>query len=293
MAEFQGAVAVVTGAGGGIGAAVTKALTEAGATVAALDLPTPHTTSPAAARGWDASSVLSDVAAGTARDAVGRVVGGAPIAVGEYAARVPVGGEQVVPFSVDVRDAAAVERAVAEIEERLGPIGVLVNVAGVLRPAPVVEIADEDWADTFAVNAGGVFHASRAVARRMVPRRAGSIVTVGSNAAGVPRTRLAAYAAAKAAAAQFTRCLGLELAEYGIRCNVVSPGSTDTRMLSVLSSDTAAIDGDPAAYRTGIPLRRVATPADIADAVLFLLSPKARHITMHDLYVDGGATLRA
>jgi 2,3-dihydro-2,3-dihydroxybenzoate dehydrogenase len=131
----------------------------------------------------------------------------------------------------------------------------------------------------------------------MITRRRGAIVTVTSNAAGVPRAGMAAYAASKAAAAHFTRCLGLELAAHGIRCNVVAPGSTDTPMQRSLwneeTRDAPVIAGDPATYRTGIPLGRIATPEDIADAVLFLASERARHITLHDLYVDGGATLRA
>ncbi len=203
----------------------------------------------------------------------------------------------VTAYRADVRDAARIAAVVAEVERDLGPIDALVNVAGVLHPGPVVGYADEDWAETFAVNATGVFHTSRAVAARMVERRAGAIVTVSSNAAGIPRAGMAAYASAKAAATMFTKSLGLELAPYGIRCNVVAPGSTDTPMQRALWHDDTGparvIAGDLEAFRTGIPLGRIAEPEDIADAVLFLLSDQARHITMHDLYVDGGATLRA
>jgi 2,3-dihydro-2,3-dihydroxybenzoate dehydrogenase len=123
------------------------------------------------------------------------------------------------------------------------------------------------------------------------------IVTVASNAAGIPRMDMATYAAAKAAAAHFTRCLGLELAGAGIRCNVVSPGSTDTEMQRSLwtggANMASTVAGSPEHYKTGIPLGRIADPADVADAVAFLVSDRARHITLHDLYVDGGATLRA
>ncbi|WTA51030.1 2,3-dihydro-2,3-dihydroxybenzoate dehydrogenase [Kitasatospora purpeofusca] len=272
QSELAGAVAIVTGAGQGIGAAVTRALVAAGAVVAAVD----RNPGPLA----ELADELSD-----------RPVAAAP---GGAAS-----GGPVHPYLLDVSDAAAVESTVELMESQLGPIGILVNVAGILRVAPAVELTDQDWADSFAVNTTGVFHTTRAVGRRMAERGGGAIVTVGSNAAGVPRTGMAAYAASKAAATMYTRCLGLELGRSGVRCNIVSPGSTDTEMQRGLWGDDAAaaerrvIDGDPTSYRVGIPLGRIAQPADIAEAVAFLVSDRARHITMHDLYVDGGATLRA
>lgn len=197
---------------------------------------------------------------------------------------------------LDVTDRTAVGDVVAAVEAEDGPIGILVNVAGVLHAGHAVDTDDDAWDRTFAVNTTGVFLVSRAVARRMRPRGTGSIVTVASNAAGVPRVGMAAYGASKAASASFTRSLGLELAPHGIRCNVVAPGSTDTAMQRALWTDDDAeartIAGDPATFRAGIPLGRIAAPDDVADAVRFLVSDRARHITMHDLYVDGGATLR-
>ncbi|MFJ3216774.1 2,3-dihydro-2,3-dihydroxybenzoate dehydrogenase [Kitasatospora sp. NPDC086801] len=257
QSEFAGAVAVVTGAGQGIGAAVARALVAEGAVVAAVD----RNPGPLAALAGESPAVH--------------------------------------PYVLDVADGRAVDDTVELIERQLGPIGTLVNVAGILRTAPVVELTDQDWAETFAVNTTGVFHTGRAVGRRMADRGRGAVVTVGSNAAGVPRAGMAAYAASKAAATMFTRCLGLELARSGVRCNIVSPGSTDTEMQRALWGEDAeaaerrVIDGDLGAWRVGIPIGRIAAPADIADAVVFLASDRARHITMHDLYVDGGATLRA
>ncbi|MEO3974456.1 2,3-dihydro-2,3-dihydroxybenzoate dehydrogenase [Streptomyces sp. CAU 1734] len=264
--EFAGRVVLVTGAGQGIGAAVARAFAALGATVAATDR---------------AADAVAARAAEFTREF-----------------RADPGAGRIIAHPLDVTDAGAVEETVDRVERELGPIGVLVNVAGILRTAPVLELTDRDWADTFAVNTTGVFHLSRAVVARMTPRRTGSVVTVASNAAGIPRPRMAAYAASKAAAVMFTKCLGLESARSGIRCNVVAPGSTDTPMQRALwtgeSAVSRVIDGDPApdAYRTGIPLGRIADPADIADAVVFLASDRARQITMQDLYVDGGATLR-
>ncbi|MCM2386955.1 2,3-dihydro-2,3-dihydroxybenzoate dehydrogenase [Streptomyces albipurpureus] len=264
--EFAGRVALVTGAGQGIGAAVTQALAALGATVAATD------------RAADTVSVVAS-------------------ALTEEFEDDPTAGP-VNSYALDVTDVHAVEETVDRVERELGPVDILVNVAGVLRTAPVLELTDRDWAETFAVNTTGVFHVSRAVVARMAPRGTGCVVTVASNAAGIPRPRMAAYAASKAAAVMFTKCLGLEQARNGIRCNVVAPGSTDTPMQRALWADESdavrVVDGDPhpAAYRTGIPLGRIARPQDIADAVTFLASDRARQITMHDLYVDGGATLR-
>lgn len=114
-------------------------------------------------------------------------------------------------------------------------------------------------------------------------------------AAGVPRAGMAAYAASKAAATMFTKSLGLEVARHGIRCNVVAPGSTDTPMLSSMWTDPSGprrtIEGSPEDFRLGIPLGKLATPSDIAEAVAFLLSDQASHITLHALTVDGGAAL--
>ena len=194
-----------------------------------------------------------------AAQGIGEAVARALTAAGTRVAALDVNAERVervaaelgaaVAYPCQITDSAAVDDVVARVEADLGPIGLLVNVAGVLCSGPAVAISDDDWARTFAVNTGGVFHLSRAVARRMIPRRSGAIVTVGSNAAGVPRMNMSAYAASKAAAAQFTKCLGLELAPYGIRCNVVSPGSTDTAMQRALWTGghdaRTAIDGSP------------------------------------------------
>ena len=198
-------------------------------------------------------------------------------------------------FPADIRSSAEVEDAVTAAENRLGPVDYLVNAAGVLRVAEGRELSNEDWTLTMDVNTTGTFYVTRAVTNRMAARGRGAVVTVASNAANNPRTGMAAYAASKAATTMFTKVLGLELARHGIRCNVVAPGSTETEMLSSLWTDgdwrRSSIDGVAEQFRLGIPLGKVAQPGDVADAVLFLLSERAGHITMHDLTVDGGATL--
>ncbi|GHE01085.1 2,3-dihydro-2,3-dihydroxybenzoate dehydrogenase [Streptomyces alanosinicus] len=254
---MKGTLALVTGAAGGIGEAVARLLAARGAKVAAVDLD--------------------------------------PRRIAGTAAALRVEGLDVTGFAADVTSSAAVEALVDEVESRLGPVRHLVNAAGVLRLGQARALSDQDWNATLAVNATGVFHVSRAVVNRMIPRGTGAIVTVASNAAGTARAEMAAYAASKAAATAFTKCLGLEVAHTGIRCNVVAPGSTDTPMLRGMhTADTAAkasIAGNAEQFRVGIPLGKVASPEDVARTVAFLLSDDAGHITMHELTVDGGATL--
>ncbi|MEU9416601.1 2,3-dihydro-2,3-dihydroxybenzoate dehydrogenase [Streptomyces sp. NPDC048272] len=254
---MEGTTALVTGAAGGIGREVALALGRRGVFVAAVD-----------------------------RD---------PVALGRAVEEWVDHGVKAVAFPTDVTSSAEVERTVAAAESELGPIEHLVNAAGILRLGQARAFTDEDWNATFAVNATGVFHVSRAVVNRMAERGRGSLVTVASNAAGTPRTDMAAYAASKAAATMFTKSLGLEVARHGIRCNVVAPGSTDTPMLRSMWHDESgprgSIEGHGDSYRVGIPLGRLAQPRHIADAVVFLLSDEAAHITLHTLTVDGGATL--
>lgn len=254
---IDGNVAVVTGAAQGIGEAVARLLAQYGAIVALVD---------------QQEAVLSQLVTDLHSQ-----------------------GHQAIACVADVSDRQAVEDTVQQIEENVGPIGILVNAAGVLHAGPVSELTDEEWTRTFDVNTHGVFYMSRAVVRNMSKRQTGAVVTVGSNAASVPRMHMSAYAASKAASTMFTKCLALEYANQHIRCNIVSPGSTDTPMQRALWQEEdgaeAVIAGSLQTFRLGIPLNRMALPSDIADAVIFLISDQARHITMHNLCVDGGATL--
>ena len=248
---------LVTGAASGIGAAVSDLLASAGTSLHLLD-----------------------------RDEHGaRATVRRALELGAPSARAHV---------VDVSDPTAVARAFEQAAADRGGLDGVVSAAGVLRPGGLTEVTDDAWTEHLAVNAGGVLHVLRGAAEHVVD--GGSVVVVSSNAARVPRTGMIAYAASKAAASAATRCAGLELAARGVRCNVVEPGSTDTPMQAALWPDReagrrAALEGDPASYRVGIPLGRVADPTDVAHTVAFLLSDAARHVTLQQLFVDGGASL--
>lgn len=252
--EFSQQCVVVSGAGRGIGAAVARQLLEQGARVVALDL--------------DITPLQS------------------------WLASYP---ERLYLAKLDVADFDAVAQAVDAGTQQLGPADKLVCAAGVLQMGAITDLQPEAWARTFACNTTGVFNLCHIVAKQMLTRSKSAIVNISSNAATTPRMAMGAYAASKAAVTQLSRCLGLELAHAGIRVNVVSPGSTDTPMQQAMwtagSSAQTVIDGSGEQYRLGIPLKKIATPDEIADAVLFLLSDRASHITLHDLRVDGGATL--
>lgn len=248
-------IALVTGAAGGIGRAVVQALLADGCRVLATDV-----------------------------DRAGLAGLESPVADGRLRTR-----------PLDVTDEAQVEAVVAETEAGWGPIARAALVAGVIEVAPAVDTPLADYRRMLEVNACGVFIVGRAVGARMAARGGGAVVTVGSNAGLVPRVGMAAYGASKAAASMITRTLGLEFARSGVRCNVVCAGSTRTpmqlRFQEGIGGDAPVIEGSLADFRTGIPLGRIADPADVAEAVAYLLSDRARQITMTELVVDGGASL--
>ncbi|OHX14338.1 2,3-dihydro-2,3-dihydroxybenzoate dehydrogenase [Chromobacterium sphagni] len=198
---------------------------------------------------------------------------------------------------LDIRDAAAVAALCARLAGEQSLPDVLVNAAGVLRLGALDALSPDDWQQCLAVNVSGPFYLLRELLPHFKAQRRGAIVNVASNAAHVPRMEMAAYGASKAAMASLSHNAALELAPYGVRCNVVSPGSTDTPMLRGMWQDengaARTIAGKPEAYRLGIPLGKLATVADIAGVVLFLASDLAGHVTMQDVVVDGGATLAA
>lgn len=248
---LRGRTAAVTGAARGIGAALATALAREGAKVAVID-----------------------------RDAEGAK---------RSAER--VGGIAVV---ADLTDASEADRALGDVAEAFGAPDVFVNNAGVLRTGPLLTSDIDDWDAQFAVNTRAAYLSVRAAACRMAARGAGgSIVVVTSNCARTPRMDLGAYCASKAATDMMARCLALELASDNIRVNTLCPGSCDTelqreqwRVLGV--GPERQIRGDPAKFRTGIPMGRLTAPEDVADMAVVLASDASRFVTGQSIHVDGG-----
>lgn len=198
-------------------------------------------------------------------------------------------------ISHDIQQTASLIERIQHSRFAETPISGLVNAAGILDMGSLLDTTAAQWLHSLNTNFIGPAQLTQWVAQQMLPHRSGAIVSISSNAALVPRLGMGLYATTKAAVSHYFKNLALELAPHGIRCNLVLPGSTLTQMQRQLWTGSkppeSIIEGSLEQYRSGIPLGKIAEPQDIADAVLFLLSDQARQITMHELVVDGGATL--
>ena len=194
-------------------------------------------------------------------------------------------GAEALAIRADMADAAAPARAVDEAASRFGALDGLVSNAGVNRPGRLVEYAVEDWDRLFAVNTRATWLLAKA-AYPMLKAAGGAIVAVGSMSGSNAHANLGAYGPSKAAVIMLVQVLAQELGRDGIRVNAVSPGMVRTGMTAQVYADRQV-----AAERDAlVPLGRVATPEDIADAIAFLLGPDARYVNGHDLVVDGGVS---
>lgn len=198
-------------------------------------------------------------------------------------------GGRAIAVVEDLLEPGASERSVAAITQAFGGLDILVACAGVVRRHTAEEISDEEWDLVVGLNLTAVFRCCRAVIPVMRARGGGAIVTVGSGWSLVAGPRSVSYAATKAAVLNLTHALAIDHGPDGIRVNCVCPGDTDTPMLRdefrQLGEDPGASLRDSAAGR---PLRRVGTPAEIADAILYLASDQASFVTGTSLVVDGG-----
>jgi NAD(P)-dependent dehydrogenase (short-subunit alcohol dehydrogenase family) len=208
-------------------------------------------------------------------------------ALEETARLAQAGGATVMAMPADVTRRADVEAALAEGRRRLGPVDVLVNFAGYVPVSPVLEVSEEEWDRVFAVNVKGTMLCCQAVGRQMVERvAAGRIVNISSGASTSARAGAAHYCGSKAAINMLTEVLATELGPHGIRVNAVAPG---------LVMDTVIRKGSPVPHPyvrdmlAATPLGRTGAPEDIAQAVLFLASPRSGWITGEVLFATGGA----
>lgn len=251
MYGLNGRNAIVTGAAHGIGKEIATRLLKEGCAVGLLD--------------FDADGLAATAAA---LSALGKV---------SHAA-------------CDVSSKEAVETGVAKLTADLGAIDILVNNAGICKVGKLLECDESVWRATFGVNVDGIFHMVRAVAPAMVERGEGSIVNIASWMGKSGVAAYGAYCASKFAAVSLTQSLACELGESGVRVNAVGPGLiVDTKMRDE-SEVLRKEQGLPSAFdrAQSIPLRRPGVPADISNAVLFLVSDQASYITGETISVTGG-----
>jgi NAD(P)-dependent dehydrogenase (short-subunit alcohol dehydrogenase family) len=194
-------------------------------------------------------------------------------------------GGEAMALPAAVEDRVQIDRAFALMDERWGGVDVLINNAGVSGNKATLELTAEDWRRVMDVNLNGVFHCSQEAGRRMVPRKSGCIVNVGSIYSVVAAPNRLTYCASKAAVAMMTKSLAIEWAASGVRVNAVACGYIDTDMTTALVK-AGLFDVHAVAKRT--PLGRLGTPEEIAHAVHYLVSDEAAYVTGHVLGVDGG-----
>ena len=244
--RLDGQTAVVVGGAGGLGAAMARGLARAGAAVAVADANAAQ------------AKVVADGITGA---------GGRALAV-----------------TVDVADAASVERMAAETEASLGPIDVLVNSAGITHRSPAADFPEAAWHRVIAVNLTGVFHGCQVVGRRMLARRRGRIVNIASIAGQIGLTGTVAYAASKGGVVMLTRALAVEWAPHNVRVNAIAPSWFESNIGDLIHREPGYAER---AMRR-VPVGRMGTPDELIGAVLYLASEASTMVTGHILAVDGG-----
>ena len=203
----------------------------------------------------------------------------------EAAAAIRAKGGGADYFRLDVTDAASIEAFRRNALERRAQVDIVANVAGWGRTEPFVQNTPDFWRKVVDLNLMGPIAVTRAFVEPMIARGAGRIVTVASDAGRVGSLGETVYAAAKGGAIAFTKSLARELARHNITVNCVCPGPTDTPLLA------AVPDKIKEAFSRVTPMRRLAKPSEVADAILFFASPQADFVTGQVLSVSGGLTM--
>ena len=246
--SLAGKIALVTGSGQGIGLALAEGLSDAGAHVVL--------------NGRDKAKLER---AQQALAAAGRKA-------------------SIAPF--DVTDHTAVEAGVAMIEAEIGPIDILINNAGMQKRAPITEFPIEGWHDVINTNLHSVFYVTQAVTKRMVPRKRGKIISIGSVMSELGRATIIPYTASKGAVKMMTRGLAAELGKHNIQANAIGPGYFATEINAALIADEAFSSW--VCSRT--PAGRWGETRELAGAAIFLSSAASDYVNGHLLMVDGGLT---
>jgi NAD(P)-dependent dehydrogenase (short-subunit alcohol dehydrogenase family) len=248
--RLQGRVALVTGAASGIGRAVARLLAEDGAAVAIVDVDGP------------ASRAVADEIAGA--------------------------GGTACSVRADVTNASDCERAVRDTVARFGRLDIVVNNAGIIRRASVVETTEEEWDRVMDANVKSVFLVSKHAMPHLVRGGGGAIVNVSSGWGLVGGRRAASYCASKGAVVLLTKAMALDHASDRVRVNCVCPGDTDTPMLRNEAAQLGRTVDGFLAEAAARPLGRIGRPEDAAQAVLYLVSDASAFVTGTTLVVDGG-----
>ena len=202
------------------------------------------------------------------------------------AAGIRAAGREAIVLQGDTVDPAHVEELGAKAVEAWGGIDVWVNNAARLMVKPFLEMTDEDWHGLLAANLHGYYYGCRAAARQMLAQGGGRIVNVTSVVDIQPIAELSAYVTAKGGVLGLTKTLAVELGPHGITVNALSPGATDTPLNQVAYTPQVR-----RTYNERIPLGRIASAEEVADAIVFLASDAARYVNGHELVVDGGFIL--
>ncbi|MEJ5207371.1 3-oxoacyl-ACP reductase FabG [Denitratimonas sp. CY0512] len=211
-----------------------------------------------------------------------RVIGTATSEAGAQAISARLAAHDGAGRVLDVNDAAAVEALLADIGKEFGTLSILVNNAGITRDNLLMRMKDEDWQAIIDTNLTSVYRTSKAVMRGMMKARHGRIVNIASVIGVTGNAGQANYAAAKAGIIGFSKSLAKEIGSRGVTVNVVAPGFIETDMTRDLPEDARQ------AMLGQIALGRLGAPQDVANAVLFLVSPAAAYVTGETLHVNGG-----
>jgi 3-oxoacyl-[acyl-carrier protein] reductase len=197
-------------------------------------------------------------------------------------AAVEKAGRKALNLKVNVADGNDTKAMAEQVIKDWGKIDILVNNAGITRDGLLLRMKEEDWNLVLQVNLNGTFHCTKAVLQPMTKQRYGRIVNIASIVGAMGNVGQANYAASKAAVIGFTKTVAREYASRNVTVNAVAPGFIDTAMTQGLAAEVKE------ALQKQIPLARLGTPADIANAVRFLVSEDASYITGHVLHVNGG-----